>query len=58
MGVTDTRSEISVQALRRNLAETLNTVAVRGQIVYITNHGRRIAAITPVAAAEKISDEG
>ena len=47
-------TEISVRELRKALAETLNNVAVRGGIVYITNNGRRIAALVPVPAAEKI----
>jgi hypothetical protein len=28
-------------------------VAVRGQTIYVTNHGRRIAAIVPVPVAEQ-----
>jgi antitoxin (DNA-binding transcriptional repressor) of toxin-antitoxin stability system len=38
-------AEISVRELRRALAGTLNDTAVRGRIVYVTDHGRRVAAI-------------
>jgi prevent-host-death family protein len=47
-------AEISVRELRKALAGTLNDVAVRSRIVYITNNGRRIAAIVPVPMAEQI----
>lgn len=46
--------EISVRELRKALAGTLNDVAVRGRIVYVTNHGRRVAALVPVPVAERI----
>ena len=42
------------ERLRENLAATLNEVAVRGQTIYVTNHGRRVAAIVPVPVAEQI----
>jgi prevent-host-death family protein len=51
----DTPTEISARTLRQNLAATLNDVAVRGHTVYVTNHGRRIAAIVPVPAAEQMA---
>jgi prevent-host-death family protein len=47
-------NEISARQLRENLAATLNDVAVRGQLIYVTNHGRRIAAIVPVPLAEQV----
>ncbi|MDZ5446311.1 type II toxin-antitoxin system prevent-host-death family antitoxin [Micromonospora sp. 4G57] len=53
--MTDTPNEISVRELRQALAGTLNDVAVRGRIIYVTNHGRRIAAIVPVPVAEQIN---
>jgi prevent-host-death family protein len=54
--MTDTPTEISARKLREHLAATLNDVTVRGQIVYVTNHGRRIAAIVPVPVAEQAAD--
>jgi prevent-host-death family protein len=45
-------ADVSARQLRSNLAEHLNAVAVRGQIVYVTNRGRRIAALVPVHIAE------
>jgi prevent-host-death family protein len=47
-------TEISVRELRKALADTLNNVAVRGRIVYVTNNGRRVAALVPVPAAEQV----
>jgi prevent-host-death family protein len=53
--MSDTASaEISVRELRKALAGTLNDVAVRGRIVYVTNNGRRVAALVPVPVAEQI----
>lgn len=46
--------EMSTRAIRAVLARTLNDVAVRGHIVYVTSHGRRIAAVVPVPLAEQI----
>lgn len=37
--------------LRANLADAING-AVNGQITYVTNNGRRVAAIVPVLIAE------
>ena len=47
------KNEISVRELRKALAGTLNDVAVRGRILYITNNGRRVAALVPVPVAEQ-----
>ncbi|WP_255218867.1 type II toxin-antitoxin system prevent-host-death family antitoxin, partial [Actinomadura formosensis] len=43
---------MSVADARRQFADVLNDAAVRGRITYITNRGRRIAAIVPVPIAE------
>ncbi len=48
------QNEISVRELRKALAGVLNDVAVRGKVVYVTNHGRRVAALVPVLLAEQI----
>lgn len=44
--------------LREQLADVLNTVAYHGKksIVYVTRHGRRLAAIVPVEAAEDLEE--
>ncbi|MEV4077454.1 type II toxin-antitoxin system prevent-host-death family antitoxin [Nonomuraea fuscirosea] len=44
--------EMSVADARRLFADVLNDAAVRGRITYITNRGRRVAAIVPVPVAE------
>lgn len=48
----DGMTEKSAAEVRRELAAILNTTAVRGEITYITNRGRRVAAIVPVTVAE------
>lgn len=49
--MTETRETTTTKA-RRELAEVLNA-AVRGEITYITSHGRRIAAVVPLAVADR-----
>jgi len=51
-------AEVSVAELREQLAEVLNTVAYGGgkPIVYVTRHGRRVAAIVPMEAAEDLEE--
>lgn len=49
--------EMSVADARRQFADVLNDAAVRGRITYITNRGRRIAAIVPLSIAET-ADQG
>ncbi|MEV7140725.1 type II toxin-antitoxin system prevent-host-death family antitoxin [Streptomyces tauricus] len=49
-----TSAEKGLRELRAGLSEAVNAAAVRGQITYITSHGRRLAAIVPVAEAEAI----
>ncbi|WP_113700055.1 type II toxin-antitoxin system prevent-host-death family antitoxin [Nonomuraea lactucae] len=44
--------EMSVADARKQFADILNHAAVRGRITYITNRGRRIAAVVPVPIAE------
>lgn len=50
--MTDETPELSVREIRAQLADVLNEAAVHGQITYITNRGRRIAALVPVPVAE------
>lgn len=50
-------AERSVRELRDDLADVLNEAAVRGQITYVTNRGRRIAAVVPVPVAEAAETE-
>ncbi len=49
--------DLSVAELRRSLAATLNQVATRGRIVYVTSHGRRVASIVPVPLAEQLDHD-
>ncbi|MEV4380095.1 type II toxin-antitoxin system prevent-host-death family antitoxin [Streptosporangium sp. NPDC049644] len=43
---------MSAPDARGKFADVLNEAAVRGKITYITNRGRRIAAVVPVPIAE------
>jgi prevent-host-death family protein len=49
-----TSADKGLRELRAGLSAAVNDAAVRGQITYITSHGRRLAAIVPVAEAEAI----
>lgn len=48
--------EISIGALRNRLADVVNAAAVRGQVVYVTSRGRRVAAVVPVPLAEAVEE--
>ena len=50
----NTSVEIGIRKLRETLPDVLHDVSVRGRITYVTNHGRRVAAIVPVPVAEAI----
>lgn len=52
MYMTDVR-ELSTVQLRANLAEVINAAAVRSEPTYITNRGRRVAAIVPAPVVEQ-----
>ncbi|WP_127504911.1 hypothetical protein [Actinoplanes solisilvae] len=55
---TDTNSnELSIADTRAQLAYVVNAAAVHGQITYLTNRSRRVAAIVPLAIAEKAERE-
>jgi prevent-host-death family protein len=44
--------EISLATARAQLADVVNDAAVRSRITYLTNRGRRVAAIVPLDIAE------
>lgn len=52
--MTPPAQELSTRDVRIKLADVVNEVATRGTITYITNRGRRIAAVVSVADAEEI----
>lgn len=43
--------ELSVKDTRASLADVIND-AIQGRTTYITNRGRRVAAIVPISAVE------
>lgn len=50
----NTSVEIGIRRLRETLPDVLHDVSVRGHITYVTNHGRRVAALVPVPDAEAL----
>jgi prevent-host-death family protein len=44
--------EVGITTARATFAELVHETAVRGQTIYITNRGRRVAALVPVTVAE------
>jgi prevent-host-death family protein len=48
----------STAEFRRWLADNINDVVVRGDIIYVTSRGRRVAALVPVEVAEAAEREG
>ncbi|WP_171843059.1 hypothetical protein [Carbonactinospora thermoautotrophica] len=49
--------EKSFREVRDKLADVIHAASVYGQITYITNRGRRVAAIVPVPVAETAEDQ-
>jgi prevent-host-death family protein len=49
--------EVGLREARENLAELVSQAAVRGVTTYLTNRGRRVAAIVPVPVAERAERE-
>lgn len=47
-------TEASITDFRLTLADHLHTVQTHRGIVYVTNRGRRIAALVPVADADQL----
>jgi antitoxin (DNA-binding transcriptional repressor) of toxin-antitoxin stability system len=53
--------EVGLREARDGLADLVSQAAVRGVTTYLTNRGRRVAAIVPVPvaeAAEQADQEG
>ncbi|HEU0129088.1 MAG TPA: type II toxin-antitoxin system Phd/YefM family antitoxin [Pseudonocardiaceae bacterium] len=47
-------AELPITEARGRLADVVNEAAYAGTVTYLTRHGRRLAAIVPVDAAEAI----
>lgn len=45
---------MSVREVREDLTGVINGASGRGQVTFITSHGRRVAAMVPAAIAEEI----
>lgn len=53
----ESQREVGVKELREHMADVLNDVAAHGRVIYVTSRGRRIAALVPLAVAEKADDQ-
>lgn len=47
--MTESSTELPVSVARERFADIVNNAAYRDEITYVTRHGRRVAAIVPVA---------
>jgi prevent-host-death family protein len=50
--MSDNAHELAVSDARDRLADVINEAAYGGRVTYLTRHGRRLAAIVSVEAAE------
>lgn len=50
----ETSTEVGIREMRANLSDVVYGASIRGQIVYITSRGNRVAAVVPLADAEEI----
>lgn len=48
--------EVSVRELRAEMADVINAAGTHGQVTFVTNHGRRVAAVVSVAVAEEAEE--
>ena len=56
--MTDPPAELSYVQVRAHLADVIHAASVRGQTTYITNRGRRVAAVVPLFVAESAEARG
>jgi prevent-host-death family protein len=54
--MTESGTELPVSVARERFADIVNAAAYRGEITYVTRHGKRVAAIAPVSALEAWSE--
>jgi prevent-host-death family protein len=45
-------NELSVSVARERFADIVNNAAYRDEITYVTRHGKRVAAVTPISVLE------
>ncbi|MFE3378801.1 type II toxin-antitoxin system Phd/YefM family antitoxin [Streptomyces anulatus] len=48
----NTDTEVGIRELRTQLSDLVMEVAVEGHVVYVTNRGKRVAALVPLAVAK------
>lgn len=46
--------EVGITAARSTFAEIINDTSARGRTTYLTSHGRRVAALIPLAEIERL----
>jgi len=47
--MTESSTELPVSVARERFADIVNNAAYRDEITYVTRHGKRVAAIVPIA---------
>jgi prevent-host-death family protein len=50
-------SEMAIPEAREHLADVVHRTAESGSVIYLTDHGRRLAAIVPVGAAARLEQD-
>jgi len=50
-------TDMKTADVRHDLADVVNAAATRNRITYITNRGRRVAAVVPLHIAEQAEQQ-
>jgi len=53
----DVVSEMAIPEAREHLADVVHRAAESGSVIYLTDHGRRLAAIVPAGAAARLEQD-
>lgn len=50
-------SEVGIREIKARLSDLVNRVIYRGEVIWVTKNGKRVAALVPVEVAEKYFSE-
>jgi len=56
--MSESSTELPVSVAREHFADIVNNAAYRDEITYVTRHGKRVAAVTPIGILEGRSESG
>ena len=51
--MSESSTELPVSVAREHFADIVNNAAYRDEITYVTRHGKRVAAVTPISVLEE-----